>query len=308
MKARVYKSTGSWYQVKDEAGNTWLARTKGKLKIAGSKATNPVAVGDWVIIELLQDEPGHALIQSVCDRNNHMVRSSPHSRFQQHVVAANLDQSVLLATIRSPKTSLGFIDRFLVTAEAYHVPAALIFNKTDLLDADDLQQLEEVQAIYEAIGYPVYTTSLLEQSGLEAIQLLFSNKTTLLTGHSGVGKSTFINYLLPELDLRTQDVSDWSGKGLHTTTFAEMFDLPGGGRIIDTPGIRELGIVDISRQELSHYFPEMRERLQECQFNNCLHQNEPGCAIKESVMSGAIHPDRYASYLGICDTIIERKY
>lgn len=308
MKARVYKSTGSWYQVKDEAGKNWLARTKGKLKISGSKSTNPVAVGDWVNIELLPDEPGHALIQTICDRENYMVRASPHSRFQQHVVAANLDQSVLLATLRSPKTSLGFIDRFLITAEAYHVPAALIFNKTDLLKEDDLLQLQEVKRIYEAIGYPVYCTSLLQQSGLDAIQALFSGKTTLVTGHSGVGKSTFINYLLPEVQLRTQDVSDWSGKGLHTTTFAEMFDLPGGGSIIDTPGIRELGIVDISRQELSHYFPEMRERLQECQFNNCLHQNEPGCAIKEAVMNGSIHPERYASYLTICDTLIEHKY
>ncbi|MFM2360324.1 MAG: hypothetical protein RLY16_2317 [Bacteroidota bacterium] len=308
MKASVYKSTGSWYSVRDEHGEMRNARIKGKLKIGGLTSTNPVAVGDVVNIEIEREDSSDALIVDVEDRRNHITRTSPHNRFQQHIVAANLDQSLLFATLRDPKTSLGFIDRFLITAEAYQVPAIIVFNKTDLLKTKDLTRLDEVQMMYETAGYKVMRTSITENIGLAEVANVLHNKTTLLTGHSGVGKSTFINHLFPGLSLRTKDVSDWSGKGMHTTTFAEMFDLPTGGRIIDTPGIRELGLFDITRQELSHYYPEMRALINDCQFNNCMHINEPGCAVKNAVQNGALHSDRFVSYLSILETIVEHKY
>jgi len=223
-------------------------------------------------------------------------------------VAANLDQSLLFATLKDPKTSEGFIDRFLVTCEAYHVPAIIVFNKTDVYRKKEFEKLEHWTAMYEAIGYKVIAMSVQENKGMEEVQALLKNKTTLLSGHSGVGKSSFINLLFPDMGLRTQEVSGWSGKGLHTTTFAEMFDLAGGGRIIDTPGIRELGLVDIPKQELSHYFPEMRELINQCQFNNCLHINEPSCAVKQAVADGFIDEDRYVSYYKILESIEEKSY
>ncbi|RYF85086.1 MAG: ribosome small subunit-dependent GTPase A [Chitinophagaceae bacterium] len=227
---------------------------------------------------------------------------------QHHIVAANLDQSLLFATLRDPKTSFGFIDRFLVISEAYHVPAIIVFNKADLLRNKELAQFELAKQIYEPIGYTVKLISIEKNTGLDDIQAILKDKTTLLSGHSGVGKSTFINYIFPELKLRTKEVSGWSGKGMHTTTFAEMFDLPFGGKIIDTPGIREMGIVDVSRQELAHYFPEMRAVMGECQFNDCNHLEEPGCAVKDAVNAGIIHHERYLSYLNIRDTIDDKSY
>ncbi|HMP88123.1 MAG TPA: ribosome small subunit-dependent GTPase A, partial [Lacibacter sp.] len=205
-------------------------------------------------------------------------------------------------------TSQGFIDRFLIASEAYHIPGVVVFNKADLYRSKELDQYEEWKAMYEAIGYRVFLVSMERQEGVDELRACLAGKISLISGHSGVGKSTFINAVLPHLDLRTEEVSGWSGKGMHTTTFAEMFDLPFGGAIIDTPGVKEFGLVDISRQELSHYFPEMRERLQNCQFNNCLHLEEPGCAIKEAVMSGQIHPLRFSSYCGILATIEEKNY
>ncbi len=303
MKATVYKSTGSWYQVRDEVGRMCNARIKGKLKIEGITSTNPVAVGDMVTVEPENELENTVTITAVQDRRNCITRTSPHNKNQHHIIAANIDQSLLFATLRSPRTSQGFIDRFLITAEAYHVPAILVFNKADLYREKELEQLAEWKAMYEAIGYQVLPMSIETGEGVEAVKDVLKNHCTLLSGHSGVGKSTFINQVVPDLQLRTQDVSGWSGKGLHTTTFAEMFDLEGGGRIIDTPGIRELGLVDISRQELSHYFPEMRKLIGECQFNNCLHLNEPGCAVKDAVRDGNIHPERYVSYCNILEGI-----
>lgn len=308
MKATVYKSTGSWYVVQNDAGKVFNARIKGKLKIDGITSTNPIAVGDVVETEMENETENTLTITGIEPRKNYITRISPHNKSQHHIIAANLDQSLLFATLKDPKTSLGFIDRFLITAEAYHIPAVIVFNKADLYKAKDEDKFEEIKEMYEAVGYKVMRMSIDKKEGVEEVKQLLKDKTTLLSGHSGVGKSTFINYIFPELDLKTQDVSGWSGKGLHTTTFAEMFNLPFGGRIIDTPGIRELGLVDITKQELSHYFPEMRSLINDCQFNNCIHMNEPGCAVKAAVEEGIINLERYISYCNILNKIEEISY
>ena len=308
MKALVYKSTGSWYSVKNQAGRAFNARIKGIFKIDEITSTNPIAVGDEVEIETESEIEGTAIINEILPRRNYVNRQSPRQKYQHHIIAANLDQSVLFATLKEPKTSQGFIDRFLVACEMYHVPAAIVFNKADLHRKKEDEKFGEWKQMYEEIGYKVFLLSVEKEIGIEAVQELLKNKISLLSGHSGVGKSSFINIICPKLELKTQDVSGWSGKGLHTTTFAEMFDLPFGGKIIDTPGMREFGLVDISKQELSHYFPEMRSRLNNCQFNNCLHINEPGCAIKKAVEEEKVNIDRYVSYCTILDSIEERKY
>lgn len=313
MKAVVYKSTGSWYTVKDESGNFHNARMKGVFKIDEITSTNPVAVGDEVDIEPENEIEETAIITAIRDRKNYINRQSPRFKHQHHIIAANIDQSMLIATLKEPKTSQGFIDRFLVASEMYHVPSVIVFNKSDLYRNKELEKFEAWKQMYEKIGYKIILVSVQDQSGMEEIKDILKNRVTLFSGHSGVGKSSLLNSLLPGLNLKTQDVSGWSGKGLHTTTFAEMFDLPSddgrvGGKVIDTPGMREFGLVDVSRQELSHYFPEMRERLNGCQFNNCLHVNEPGCAIKKAVEEGEIEPERYISYLNILDSIEEKKY
>ncbi len=308
MKALVYKSTGSWYIVKTADGKQYNARIKGVLKIDGITSTNPIAVGDEVQMEMENELESTTTITAIHNRRNYVARQSPHNKHQHHIVASNLDQSLLFATLKDPKTSTGFIDRFLVACEMYYVPAIIVFNKADIYRAKEIEKFAEVKATYEAIGYKVVLASLVNNMGVDEIKTVLKNKTTLLSGHSGVGKSTFINTLFPELDLRTQEVSDWSGKGLHTTTFAEMFDLSFGGRIIDTPGIRELGLVDVTKQELSGYFPEMKERLNDCQFNNCMHTNEQDCAIKNALNEGSIAIDRYVSYMNILDTITDKKY
>lgn len=307
MEGTVYRSTGSWYQVKDGEGRFWNARIKGVLKLDDITSTNPIAVGDEVEFEPESEDADSAIISTIRDRRNYINRQSPRGRHQHHIVAANLDQSILLATIREPRTSQGFIDRFLVACEMYHVPALVIFNKVDLYGEKEVAQLEHFHEMYGAIGYPVLGISLHRKEGMEELEERLAGKVTLVSGHSGVGKSTFINALLPEAAIRTKDVSGWSGKGQHTTTFAEMYDLPFGGKIIDTPGMREFGLVDVEQSELSGYFPEMRARLNDCQFNNCLHINEPGCAIKEAVVQGEIDEDRYVSYYNILESI-EKKY
>ena len=308
MKGLVYKSTGSWYILRDPSGRSWNARTKGVLKLEDITSTNPVAVGDWVDFEIESDAQNTALIDQILPRHNYINRQSPRHKHQHHIVAANLDQTVLVVTIREPRTSQGFIDRFLVAAEMYHVKPVLVFNKSDLYRAKDLQLFEALRDMYQPIGYPVLLVSAEKQEGLAELNTVLKDKTTLLSGHSGVGKSSLLNVLFPGMNRKTQDVSGWSGKGQHTTTFAEMFDLPQGGKIIDTPGMREFGIVDLSKQELSHYFPEMKNRIQSCQFNNCIHSNEPGCAIKDAVNEGLIHEDRYVSYRTILDSFDEESY
>ena len=308
MKALVYKSTGSWYTLKDETGKIWNGRTKGVLKLDDITSTNPVAVGDWVEAEPEPDHDHSAIISAILERNNYINRQSPRHKHQHHIVAANLDQTMLVATLKEPRTSQGFIDRFLLAAEMYHVPAIIVFNKCDLFKQKELDKFAQWKEMYESVGYPVLLVSAEKNEGIDQLQDLLLNKTTLVSGHSGVGKSSLLNRIIPDMSLKTGEISGWSGKGQHTTTFAEMFDLPGGGRIIDTPGMREFGLVDIEKQELSHYFPEMRGVLNDCQFNNCLHYNEPGCAVKLAVEEGRIPEDRFISYLGILDSIEEKSY
>jgi ribosome biogenesis GTPase len=308
MKATIYKSTGSWYVTRTAEGETFNARMKGVFKLDGITSTNPIAVGDKVTIEMENELERSVTITEILPRKNYINRQSPHNKHQHHIVAANLDQSILFATLKDPKTSQGFIDRFLVTCEAYHVPAIVIFNKADLYRKKEMEKFETLQSIYEAAGYKVILMSIANKTGTDEARDVLAGKVTLMSGHSGVGKSSFINTIFPELGLKTQDVSEWSGKGMHTTTFAEMFDIPVGGQIIDTPGLREFGLVDVSKQELSHYYPEMRVLIGDCQFNNCLHTDEPGCAIKKALEEGRISEERYVSYYNILESIDDKGY
>ncbi|TAF55696.1 MAG: ribosome small subunit-dependent GTPase A [Sphingobacteriia bacterium] len=299
MKARVYKSTGSWYQVKATDGQFYAARARGSFKQEGLLSTNPIAVGDWVDISVEAVAEQSAVIESIEDRHNYVARVSPHQKRLHHIIASNLDQALLMVTLRQPKTSSGFIDRFLVSCEAQHVPAVILFNKADLYREKEMAVFEAWKETYTAIGYPVLLCSMEAGVGLDEVKACLQGKTTLLSGHSGVGKSTLLNNLYPHLSLRTAEVSDWSGKGMHTTTFAEMFELDETSHIIDTPGIRELGIVDMEKAELAHYFPEMRARMAGCQFN--------GCAIKKAVGT-EIADDRFVSYLNILDSLSTPSY
>jgi ribosome biogenesis GTPase len=298
MQGLVTKSTGSWYQVQTPDGQRYDCRIKGKFRIKGLTTTNPVAVGDKVDFEL-EPEQQQGVITKLYDRRNYIIRKSINLSKQAQIIAANLDQAFLVVTLASPRTSLGFIDRFLVTAEAYDIPASLVYNKLDMFSKEGLEILAEYKAVYERLGYPCYEVSALKGTNIAELKEKLKDKITLFSGHSGVGKSSLMNAILPDLDLRTMEVSEWSDKGMHTTTFAEMYDLPGGGSIIDTPGIRELGVIDIEQAELSHFFPEMRDRLNQCRFNNCRHINEPGCAVLDALENGFIEPSRYDSYLSI---------
>jgi len=298
MQRLITKSTGSWYQVQTPEGERYDCRIKGKFRIKGITTTNPIAVGDEVDFEM-EPEQETGVITHLHPRKNYIIRKSINLSKQGQIIAANLDQALLVVTLASPRTSLGFIDRFLVTAEAYDIPAMLVFNKLDLFSEEGLDILSEYTSMYERIGYPCYEVSALVGTNIDQVQALLKNKVTLISGHSGVGKSSMINALLPDLELRTSEVSEWSDKGTHTTTFAEMFELPQGGFIIDTPGIRELGIIDIEKHELGRYFPEIRALMPYCRFNNCRHINEPGCAVLEALENEEIELSRYESYLSI---------
>ncbi len=299
MKGIVIKSTGSWYSVLCNEHEVWECRITGKFRIQGIKSTNPVAVGDKVEIDVEDASIKQGIIIKLYDRENYIIRKSINLSKQTQIIAANIDQAFLVVTFAKPRTSFGFIDRFLVTSEAYHIPTTLIFNKTDIYDEEDLIYVEEVKKMYETIGYEVLLVSALKGSGIDELKQLCKDKTTLFSGHSGVGKSTLVNNIIPGIRLKTSAVSDASSKGVHTTTFAEMHLIPGGGFIIDSPGIRELGIVELQKKEISHYFPEMRALLMDCKFNNCSHTNEPGCAIKAAVDHNVISLIRYESYLSI---------
>ena len=308
MKARIYKSTGSWYSVKSEAGTVYQARMKGVVKLDNITSTNPIAVGDWVTYEMEDEQRGTVMITEILDRNNYVARQSPHNKRQKHIIASNIDQSILLVTLKAPKTSQGFIDRFLISCELYHIPAIIVFNKADIYGPKEMKVYEQMKQMYTQVGYQVHLISIEQKQSLDSLQALLQNKITLLSGHSGVGKSSFINYLFPELDINTQEVSDWSGKGLHTTTFAQMYDLPKGGAVIDTPGMRELALVNIEKEELAQYFPEMRSIMNDCQFNNCQHINEPGCAVEAAVEKGTISEARFYSYIDLWHTMQEPMY
>jgi ribosome biogenesis GTPase len=298
MQGLVIKSTGSWYNVFGADGNNYDCRIKGKFRIQGIQTTNPIAVGDIVEFEM-EPNSDNGVIYKLHERKNYIIRKSINLSKQAQIIAANMDQAFLVVTLASPRTSLGFIDRFLATAEAYSIPAVLIFNKLDLFHQEGLAILDEYKSIYEKLDYPCYSVSALAGTNLPMIESLLKDKTTLFSGHSGVGKSSLINALLPGRSIKTGDISEASDKGQHTTTFAEMHTLPFGGYLIDTPGIRELGIFDIRPEELGHYFREMRALMNECRFNNCRHVNEPGCAVVKAVEEGDIEISRYESYLSI---------
>ncbi len=304
----VIRTTGSWYRVLLADGGQRDCRLRGNYRLRGNKQTNPVAVGDRVFFELQDD--GTGVIHDVADRKNYIVRRATKLSKQTHVIAANIDLLCIVATLGLPRTSTGFIDRLLVTAEAYHIPACILFNKVDLYDAELWEIHNEVKAIYTAAGYPVYEISALEGTGLDEVKQLIAGKTVLFSGHSGVGKSALLNALSPGLALRVGDISDWSLKGKHTTTFAEIFPVPLLTLnsklltyLIDTPGIKEFGMVDFNAQELSHFFPEMRALLPKCRFANCTHRHEPGCAVKEALDEGLLSAERYKNYLGILEDI-----
>lgn len=300
-KGLIIRSTGSWYDIRNEDGHIFQGRLKGKFKIKGLKVTNPIAVGDHVTFEIEDEAENTAVITDIDPRENYIIRQSVHKTAHGHILAANLDQAVLLATLTLPRTSLGFIDRFLVSAESFRIPTTIVFNKTDILNDEGLAYQQEIMDMYESIGYQCLSTSATEGEGIDAFRQLLDHKVTLLSGHSGVGKSSLVNAISPELNLRTNEVSTFANKGVHTTTFAEMFELAPDTFIIDTPGIKELGLIDTEKEEIGHYFPEMRERLNQCRFHNCLHINEPGCAIKDAVAEGDIAESRYMSYLSMME-------
>ncbi len=294
----VLKSTGSWYTVKLTDGSRLQCRIKGKFRLDGIKHTNPIAVGDAVDIEM-EDGQEQGVINRIHERRNYIIRKASNLSKQTHILASNLDQAIIVASLVQPATSLGFIDRFLATAEAYHVKGIVVFNKCDLC-GDELQPfLDDSVELYRSIGYTVLLCSATQQTGIEELKLVLKDKVTLVSGHSGVGKSTLLNAVEPNLHLKTGEISNYSNKGKHTTTFAEMFDLSFGGSIIDTPGIKELGVVDFDKPLISHYFREMKALVGQCKFNNCLHLNEPGCVVKLAVEEGRIREERYASYLSI---------
>lgn len=297
----VIRSTGSWYDVRTTDGHVYQGRLKGKFKIKGLKVTNPIAVGDRVAFDVEDEAENTAVITDIAPRENYIIRQSVHKTAHGHILAANLDQAVLLATLTLPRTSLGFIDRFLVSAESFRIPTTIVFNKTDILNEDGLAYQQEIMDLYERVGYQCLATSATEGEGVDAFRQLLDHKVTLLSGHSGVGKSSLVNAIAPDLNLRTNEVSTFANKGVHTTTFAEMFELAPETYIIDTPGIKELGLIDTAKEEISHYFPEMRNRLNQCRFHNCLHINEPGCAIKDAVGEGEIAESRYMSYLSMME-------
>jgi ribosome biogenesis GTPase len=299
MKGRVIKSTGSNYRVLGEDSKLYECRIKGKFRIKGIKSTNPVAVGDIVNFSIDTGEGAVAVIDRLYERKNYIIRKSVNLSHETQIIAANIDLAALVVTLAFPRTSLGFIDRFLVTAEAYHIPAMLIFNKYDLHDDEAKEYLEEVKNIYQSLGYGIVEVSAHKEWHIDELRALLKDKITLFSGHSGVGKSSLINLLIPHKEIKTAEISDVHLKGMHTTTFAEMHDLPGGGFVIDTPGIRELGIVHIEKSELSGFFPEMKEISNNCKFNNCTHQHEPQCAVLKAVDEGLIASSRYDSYVSI---------
>jgi len=306
MKGLVVKNTGSWYIVKTDEGRFIETKLKGNFRLKAIKSTNPVAVGDFVFIE--ENSEGTALIYEIEDRKNYIIRRSSNLSKQSHVIAANIDQAFLIATVNYPATTTTFIDRFLATTEAYRIPALLFFNKMDRYTQEEKEYVDALINLYETTGYSCYKISAIEENDLSFIINLLKDKTTLFSGHSGVGKSTLINRLIPNLQLKTQKISEYHNKGMHTTTFSEMMELPEGGYIIDTPGIKGFGVFDMESGEISHYFPEIFKFSEKCRFNNCTHRKEPGCAVLEAVEKHYISESRFKSYLNILEDEKENKY
>lgn len=307
MTGLVIRNTGSHYVVALDGGGEVNCKIKGNFRIKGIRTTNPVAVGDRVEVGPPADD-GTAFITAIVPRRNYIIRRASNLSKESHIIAANIDQALLVVTLAHPTTSTTFIDRFLATAEAYNVPAILAINKVDILDEDDRELLEGVQYLYESIGYKTVSISATEGTGVDELQAMLSGKVTLVSGNSGVGKSTLINRLIPGLNLRTAEISAVHDTGMHTTTFSELFDLPDGGQIIDTPGIRGFGTIDFDKYEVAHYFPELFAISRDCRFDNCTHTHEPGCAVLAALDDCRIAQSRYASYLSILDDATEGKY
>lgn len=304
MNGIVLKSTGNHYRIKGKDGNYVLCTIRGKFKTdLEITSTNPIAVGDNVVFQLDKDNETVGVITDILPRTNYIIRSSPHRNHQNHIIAANIDLAAVVATIVSPKTTTGFIDRFLVTAEAYHIPAIIVFNKADLINEKVTDEWREKVNMYQNAGYRVITVSAKTKIGLDILNEAIKNKTTLFSGHSGVGKSTLLNCLHHNLQIKTNEISQYSGKGQHTTTFAEMHEIDEHTRIIDTPGIKEFGITNIEKKELTHYFPEFRKYISNCKYNNCLHINEPQCAVKSALDNNQIAQERYRNYCNMLESL-----
>ena len=306
MKGLVIKNTGSWYTVKTDDGQLIESKIKGNFRLKGIRSTNPVAVGDRV--ELITNQEGTAFISSIEDRRNYIIRKSPNLSKQSHILAANVDQALLVVTVNYPQTSTTFIDRFLASAEAYRVPVILVFNKRDILSEEELHYEQMMRTLYETIGYKCVEISAATGEGVDELRPLLKGQISLLSGNSGVGKSTLINQLVPYAAQKTAEISDAHNTGMHTTTFSEMIDLPGGGYLIDTPGIKGFGTFDIEKGELTSYFKEIFRFSQDCRFSNCTHTHEPGCAVIKAVEDHYIAASRYQSYLSMLEDKDENKY
>ena len=306
MKGLVIKNTGSWYTVRTYDGRDVESKVKGNFRLKEIRSTNPVSVGDRVDIDI--NNEGTAFITRIEDRKNYIIRRASNLSKQSHIIAANLDQAMLIVTVNYPITTTVFIDRFLATAEAYSVPVKLVFNKIDRYKGEDKEYLDALINLYTTIGYPCSTLCAKTEEGLDALKAELKDKITLLSGHSGVGKSTIINKLVPGVNLRTGDISEYHNKGMHTTTFSEMIPLPEGGYLIDTPGIKGFGTIEMETAEISHYFPEIFKFSEDCRFNNCSHRHEPGCAVLQALEDHYISESRYKSYLSILEDKEESKY
>lgn len=307
-KGIVVKSTGSWYNVKLDEGRVVPCRIVGRFRLDGLKLTNPVAVGDQVEVALENDGETGSIVK-IMDRRNYVVRQSPRKKHDLHLLASNIDQAIVIMTIAQPKLKQGFIDRFLLMTEPYNIPSIIVFNKADIYNKGDLAVFEMLKDIYEDIGYEVFLVSALEGKGIDRLRESLKDKISLIVGQSGVGKSTLINSIQPQLDLRTKELSDYSGKGQHTTTFAEMFDLDVGGAIIDTPGIKTLSFNNLEPVDIAHNFREFFELSESCKFGgNCLHRDEPKCAVKQALETGEVSELRYFNYLTLLDEVEEQNY
>lgn len=306
MRGLVIKNTGSWYTVRTDDGREIGSKIKGNFRLRDIRSTNPVAVGDRVRIEI--NKEGTAFITEIEDRKNYIIRRASNLSKQSHILAANLDQAMLIVTVNYPITTTVFIDRFLATAEAYRIPVKLVFNKIDRYTKEDMEYMEALIALYSGIGYPCLKLCARTEEGLDTLKADLKDKISLLSGHSGVGKSTIINKLVPGVNLRTGDISEYHNKGMHTTTFSEMIPLPEGGYLIDTPGIKGFGTIEMEGAEISHYFPEIFKFSADCKFNNCSHRHEPGCAVLQAVEDHYISESRYKSYLSILADKQESKY
>ena len=301
------RSTGSWYEIRADNGTVFRGRLKGKFKLKGPKTSNPIAVGDCVMYAMEDEANQTVVIEEILPRQNYLIRKSVHKTGQGQLMAANVDQAIFVMTYKSPKTSLGFLDRFLVTAEAFRIPVTIVFNKMDLLTEEEKDQVFEWAGLYQELGYGILFTSLPLNQGVEEFKAMFQGKVSLMAGHSGVGKSSLLNIVAPTLQIKTKEISDFAQKGVHTTTYSTMWELGPATYLIDSPGINELGVMEIEKEELAHYFPEMRALLGQCKFNNCLHLHEPYCAVQEAVKDGEIASSRYLSYFSIFENDDNRR-